>query len=205
MTHNVNGLGDFKARKRYFNFMLKQKKDIILLQETHSTEKDESVWRNGVRSEIIFSHGTSMSRGVCIILRKTPDIKLLDSIKDAKGRFLLVKVEVNKKMYAICNVYAPNNEKEQVDFLNKVELTLQEYVDTKETLIIGGDFNLIQNLNLDRAGGSMKTVWNHSVNCIEQIKMCFGLVDIWRVRNPIKKYSHGVDITFWYNLDWISG
>ena len=59
-----------------------------------------------------------MSRGVCVILRKTPDIKLLDSVKDAKGRFLLVKVEVNKKMYAICNVYAPNNEKEQVDFVS---------------------------------------------------------------------------------------
>ena len=57
MTHNVNGLGDYKARKRYFNFMLKQKKDIILLQETHSTEKDESVWRNGVRSDIVFVMG----------------------------------------------------------------------------------------------------------------------------------------------------
>ena len=33
----------------------------------------------------------------------------------------------------------------------------------------------------------MKTVWNHSVSCIEQIKMGFGLVDIWRVRHPIKK------------------
>ena len=32
MTHNVNGLGDFKARKRYFNYMLKQNKDIILLK-----------------------------------------------------------------------------------------------------------------------------------------------------------------------------
>ena len=40
MTHNVNGLGDFKTRKRYFNFLLKLKKDIILLQETHSIEKD---------------------------------------------------------------------------------------------------------------------------------------------------------------------
>ena len=90
----------------------------------------------------------------------------------------MVRVKVNKNIYAICNVYAPNKEKEQVDFFNKVELTLQEYVDIREILIIGGDFNLIQNLNLDRAGGSMKTVWNHSVNCIEQIKMCFGLVDI---------------------------
>ena len=91
MTHNVNGLGDFRARQRNFNFILKQKKDIIFWQETHSTEKDESIWRNEVRSEIIFSHGTSMSRGVCIILRKTPDIKLLDSVKDPKGRFYWLK------------------------------------------------------------------------------------------------------------------
>ena len=55
MTHNVNGLGDFKTRKRYFNFLLKLKKDIILLQETHSIENDEIIWRNQTRANIIFS------------------------------------------------------------------------------------------------------------------------------------------------------
>ena len=128
MTHNVNGLGDFKARKRYFNYMLKQNKDIILLQETHSTDKEESLWRNQVRCDIIFSHGTSKSRGVCIILRKTPDIKLLDSVKDTTGRFLLVKVEILKKVYVICNIYAPNNEKEQVESFKKAELTQDDNV-----------------------------------------------------------------------------
>ena len=33
MTHNVNGLGDFKAQKRYFNYMLKQKKDIFFYKK----------------------------------------------------------------------------------------------------------------------------------------------------------------------------
>lgn len=178
MTHNVNGLGDFKARKRYFNYMLKQNKDIILLQETHSVEKEESLWRNQVRYDIIFSHGTSKSRGVCIILRKTPDFKLLDSIKDIMGRFLLVKVEIQKKVYVICNIYAPNNEKDQVEFFKKVELTIQDNVENGEILIIGGDFNLIQNLDLDRAGGSMKSIWKHSVNLIENLKIYFGLVDV---------------------------
>ena len=64
MSHNVNGIGDFKIRKRYFNFLIKLKRDIILLQETHSTEKTETQWKNQLRSEIVFSHGSSSSRGV---------------------------------------------------------------------------------------------------------------------------------------------
>ena len=138
MTHNVNGLGDFKTRKRYFNFLLKLKKDIILLQETHSIEKDEIIWRNQTRANIILNHGTSSSRGVCIIMRKSPDLKLIDSVKDNTGRLLLLKVEVFKTMFIIGNVYAPNNEKDQVEFFDNVYSTLLDFNDEGHPCMIGG-------------------------------------------------------------------
>ena len=94
ITHNVNGLRDFKAREKYFCFLSKLKKDIILLQETHSTDKNESLWRNQLRADIVFSHGISSSRGVCIIFRKTNHMELTETVKDYNGRFLLVKMEV---------------------------------------------------------------------------------------------------------------
>ena len=187
ITHNVNGLGEFKARKRYFSYMLRLNKDIVLLQETHSNEKDEALWRNQVRCNIIFSHGTTKSRGVCTILRKTPDIKLIDTVRDTIGRFLLVKVEIKGRVYAICNVYSPNTEKEQIEFFKELELILQENISGGEILLIGGDFNLIQDLELDRVGGSMRNVWQRSVSLIENIKSYFRLVDIWRTRNPSAK------------------
>ena len=53
---------------------------------------------------------------MCIILRRTSDIKLIDSVKDKVGRFLCIKVEIYKKCFVIANIYAPNNEKEHVEF-----------------------------------------------------------------------------------------
>ena len=42
-----------------------------------------------------------------LIMRKSPDFKLIDSVKDNTGRLLLLKVEVFKTMFIIGNVYAP--------------------------------------------------------------------------------------------------
>ena len=49
MTCNVRGLGDFKTRKRYFSFLLELQKDIILVKEMHTTEKEEIWWRNQIQ------------------------------------------------------------------------------------------------------------------------------------------------------------
>ena len=55
--------------RKIFNYLTKHSspKSIIFLQETHSTEKAESVWTNQWgcgRGSILFSHGTSGSKGV---------------------------------------------------------------------------------------------------------------------------------------------
>ena len=88
------GLGTLKSGKNIFAFFSKSKNDTILLQETHSTDKNESLWRNQLRADIVFSHGISSSRGVCIIFRKTNHMELTETVKDYNGRFLLVKMEV---------------------------------------------------------------------------------------------------------------
>ena len=62
-------------------------------------------------------------------MRKTPELKLIDSVKDNTGRLLLLKVEVFKTMFIIGNVYAPNNEKDQVEFFDNVYSTLLDFND----------------------------------------------------------------------------
>ena len=45
VSHNVNGLGDDRKRRKIFNFMRKHissKKASVCLQETHSTPKNEN-------------------------------------------------------------------------------------------------------------------------------------------------------------------
>ena len=45
-------------------------------------------------------------------------------------------------------------------------------------IIIGGDFNVILDPEFDGLG------LKESVKIIEQIRLSFDLIDIWRVRNP---------------------
>ena len=51
----------------------------------------------------------------------------------------------------------------------------------------GGDFNLNQDLDLDREGGTMKTTCKRSCALVERLRNYFDLIDIWRVRNKTKK------------------
>ena len=50
-----------------FTWCRKRKADVIFLQETHSTVKTETQWKNEWGAEIITSHGSSNARGVAIL------------------------------------------------------------------------------------------------------------------------------------------
>ena len=103
------------------------------------------------------------------------------------GRFLCIKVEIYKNFFVIANIYAPNNEKEHAEFFNGFNSILQEFNNEGHTCIIGGDFNLIQDLAMDREGGAMKTIWKHSCTLVDSLKDYFNLIDIWRVRKQTTK------------------
>jgi exonuclease III len=67
---NVNGIQCQKKRDLVFNELTKYSNDIILLQETHSSALDERNYKNKWGTNTYFSHGTTSSRGVCIIIPK---------------------------------------------------------------------------------------------------------------------------------------
>ena len=75
---------------------------------------------------------------------------------------------------------------EQCDFFK----TISEELNSSFTLsgfsvIIGGDFNVIFDQDLDRSGGLKKT--KDSVKVLEDICLEHDLLDIWRVRHPKEK------------------
>ena len=58
VSYNVNGLGDDRKRRKIFNYMKKHTsgKSIVLLQETHSTQKVEMLFEYQWRGKMLFSH-----------------------------------------------------------------------------------------------------------------------------------------------------
>ena len=64
LSLNVRGIRSFDKRKALFHWCMKDKADIIFLQETYSTPEVENVWKSQWRGELFFSHGSEHSRGV---------------------------------------------------------------------------------------------------------------------------------------------
>ena len=184
---NARGIGNFKKRKMIFSWCRKQKSDFIFLQETHSKKDSETCWKNEWGSEIIMAHGSSNSRGVAILVKKGVDCTIHSKILDPLGRYVILKAEINDKMYVLINVYAPNKDTNIINFLNNLLITLRKNnFDEEENIIIGGDFNCPPNPILDKKGGLLiprKSV----VTTIENLQEELDLVDIWRVENPERK------------------
>ena len=82
------------------------------------------------------------------------------------------------------NVYAPNKDKDSVQFFKKLyTLFHTEDLEGEDYIILGGDINCPLNPSLDKRGGIMiprKAV----IESIECLRDELDLIDIWRVKNP---------------------
>ena len=104
-----------------------------------------------------------------------------------KGRMQSLTLNIGEKDYIFLNVYAPNNSTDNINFLSKIE----DFVISNEsdTLIIGGDFNTIIDINNDKKHGNV----NNNKKNREKIKEIIennDIHDIYRILNPnAKQYT----------------
>ena len=104
---------------------------------------------------MIFSHGTSNSRGVIVAFRHGLEHKMLsDPICDPNGRYIILNMEIQGFPYILVNCYAPSNEQEQIKLFQVIRNHSKNIEPDKDVnLILGGDWNLIFNSSLDAFGG----------------------------------------------------
>ena len=85
------------------------------------------------------------------------------------------------------NIYAPNNQSEQLEFSLNINTCLIEKSEIS-TLIVGGDWNCTLS-KIDKIGGTIWKPKNYR-NLILTTMDTFDLVDIQRLRHPrLRKYS----------------
>ena len=89
---NVRGLGDTVKRRSIFTYLKDQEASFYFFQETYSKVSDEAVWRNEWGGEIYFSHGTSHSKGVCILISRMVKEKVTFTSNDIDGRIILINL-----------------------------------------------------------------------------------------------------------------
>ena len=108
--------------------------------------------------------------------RKTSNI--LEVHRDMLGRYIMCKIEINDDTYGFVNVYAPN-------ISNKVFFTdlFQDAMDIGcDFYILGGDFNLVFDLEKDCTGSIL-----YNMDALKRLKSLMeinDLIDIWRALNP---------------------
>ena len=187
LSYNTQGLGDERKRRKIFNYIKKHTsgKAVVFLQETHSTKKHENLWKYQWHGDMIFSHGTSGSRGGCVAFRYNSEYKLLSpEISDKEGRYIILHIEIQGTPYILINYYGPNGETDQVKVLKQLAIHLRNIsADQNITCIIGGDWNLIFDKSLDAMGGSRSLKYN-SLKELQTIISDYNRIDIWRARNP---------------------
>ena len=112
------------------------------------------------------------------LIRKDLDFEDESCLCDPAGRFIILNVK-----YVFANIYAPNKVRDQCTYFKELQDRLDGIISSPEQkVVIGGDFNVTFDTNLDCFGGSPAQI--ESVKVLEEICLDKDLVDIWRLRNP---------------------
>jgi hypothetical protein len=181
---NVNGLGDKEARLQKFQTMLNENPDMCFLTETHATEEKIQgyiqEWKDMGGTGAYFGKApSSAEQGVAILFGKkfapTPS-----NIKESSpGRSLSMEIDLGKKKHTLLATYAPTIPASRSQFFD--DITTNET--TRNQVVWSGDFNCVEDGNLDRIG----PVKNHHLRGAVQIrryKDIHKLVDPYRIQFP---------------------
>lgn len=184
-SYNVRGLGNHKKREQIFAWLKDKTFSICLLQETHSGEGTHTIWKQEWGSNAYFSGTKNNSEGIGILINSSLSCSINKYTEIITGRIQSLEVTINGKEIVILNVYGPN-----LDDTAFFE-TLEKYISENEekTFIVGGDFNTVLNIEIDKKNGRLDThkLCRHK---IRQIIDQFNLIDIWRNKHPtLKQYT----------------
>ena len=186
---NCAGIGNKTKRNNVFKWLKSNYEGIIFLQETHSTEYNENIWEKEWGGKILFNHGEYNARGVAILISNNLDthIEYINTFKDKNGRILLLNCKIYNTSYTIINIYCPtkDNLQAQKQFIENIRKVIEEHSETN--IIIGGDLNTYLDITKDKKGGTLEKQSTYA-NDWNNICNEFSLTDIWRVRNPDKRY-----------------
>ena len=146
VTCNANGLQDACKRKEMFLYFKKSLFDAIIVQETHSIQNIEHIWKNEWGGKVLYDNGESNARGVAILFNPKLNVQVLEVKNSGEGRFLIAHVKIQQHELTLVNVYAPNDD--QPNFFHRV---FDEIAQMKcQELIFAGDLNLVMETNKDQ-------------------------------------------------------
>jgi len=139
------------------------------------------LWATEWGYKCLFSSWSSTKAGVGILFNNNFELQIIKSNVDPAGCYMICGLKANGKYITLVNVYAPNEDDSNF-FKSLPEHT--EFEDfQKDEIVIGGNFNLVLDIEKDKKGGLDKT-HNNAKKTVCEIYENFDLVDAWRVLKP---------------------
>ena len=182
-TLNVCGLRSPQKRRQVFGFCRQHKFDVVCLQECHVSSTSEAVlWEKEWGGQAFWALGSSQSRGVGILLSPSFNFDVVKKSCDDSGRVVCVVLSDGARNFKVCNMYAPNISAERTGFFKN----LYKFLSGAEPLILCGDFNCVEDVDIDKRGGNPAHGSGGST-VLKDICADFNVHDSWRHENPSKK------------------
>ena len=175
-------MGKYEKRKALLEHFKLYNVDIVLLQETHSSEKTQTTWEKEIGRRTVWSHGNSQARG-CAIIVMNKKIQVLNSGKDTMGRMVYIVIKIAEQTYVIQNLYAPNED--DATFFKENIQTIESL--NEDFHIIGGDLNQTLNQTKDRCTAKQDNTRREetsSTRILHTIMNDMDLADVWRTLHP---------------------
>lgn len=181
-TLNVNGLNDDTKTYSIMNQLRALNCDIVALQETHITKDNiEKVQQAWTGKSIWNPSQTSSSGGTAILLG--PKCRETSNKRDDTGRIITIKISKEENQLQLTNIYAPNDNQHKEHFYS----TIDKYMYNVNHTILTGDFNMVENPNIDRNPTSTSSAHSKGLNNLNRIKEIHKLKDKWRDKHPHKR------------------
>lgn len=184
-SYNVRGLGNNIKREQIFTWLKQNDYSICFLQETHSGTETHNIWKQQWGSNAYFSGKNTNSEGVGILINPNLSCRIENYTEIVSGRMQSLNITINGKNLTLINIYGPNND--DITLFTKLGDFINDNDD--KTFIIGGDFNTVLDIEMDKKNGRHDT---HKL-CRQKLKTLIddhNLVDIWRKKHPnLKQYT----------------
>ena len=177
LSFNVNGLGDTRKRTDVLDHLKSKNANIIMLQETHWKTEFENTIRREWGFDCLVNGNSTNRNGVAILLCNNFEFKIHNIIRGNNGSYLILDISFLKKRLTLVNVYGPSGTDSPTFFetmFNEIEAL------ENDEIIIGGDWNIALNVNLDTfqyQGFSHRT--NAKKKILEKMDR-LNLIDLWR-------------------------
>ena len=149
--------------------------DVVFVQETH-TKPDTigKIAKEWNRKSIWHSGPNPKNSGVAILFSKYLNIDLIKTETDSDGRIIkcLIQIEIKNTI-----------SKERLKFYKD----LFKIIEKRNNTILAGDFNMLEDILLDKLGGNTSNTHLIGLDILTEIKNKNNLVDIWRKINTAKR------------------